>query len=116
MDDAVLDVDVCAAKLGQLAEPQAAPGGEQDHQPVLARHRGYEPSSSSRVAGLILWTRLLFPAPRMWQGFTGMSWSWSAERQDGPQEAVGVRSRVGRLVPSSACQRRTSVGRDGLQR
>ena len=36
VDDAVLHVDVGAAQLGELAEPQRAPGGQQHHQPVPA--------------------------------------------------------------------------------
>ena len=37
--DAALGVDVVAAQLGQLAEPQAAPRGQQHHQPVALGHR-----------------------------------------------------------------------------
>jgi len=42
MKYAVLHVDVLAAKLCQLTEPQPAPAGEQNHQPIPLRHLGHQ--------------------------------------------------------------------------
>lgn len=78
MNGAGLGADVAAAQLDELAEPQAAPGGEQD----ITRCRGgiarTRASSSARVAGLICLARLVVPAPRMWQGLDRISSSRTA--------------------------------------
>ena len=74
-------VDVFAAQLGQLAEPQTAPGGEQHHQPVPLGHGVNDRRQLLEGGGLGLVTRLACPAPRIWHGFATRMSSLTAEAQ-----------------------------------
>jgi hypothetical protein len=76
--DAGLDIDVAAAQLGQLTEPQA----HQDANSTMTRYRSgiaaTSASSSASVAGWIRLTRLACPPPRTRLGLAASSSSATA--------------------------------------
>ena len=104
-----VEVDVATAQLGQLAEPQRAPGRQQDHRLVPLGHRLGELRQLGQRwpvgSDLALGGR---GAPDHARVGADLPVAGSGG-QDGAQQPVGsATARVGVLVPNRSCQDRTS--------
>ena len=70
----MLQVEVTAAQLRQLAEAHGAPSREEGHQPVAVGEVLHDaPPAPRRLAGLTLWAGFTLPAPRMCAGLNGIN-------------------------------------------
>ena len=78
-DNPVTKIDVFSAQFDEFA-PTLSPHHAASS--VIGRSRSgmaaTNKASSARSGVVILWTRLLLPAPLMWQGFALISSSWTA--------------------------------------
>ena len=89
-DDLVPDVDIGAAQLGQLAEPQRAPGGHQDHQLVAAGNLGRYRLQLGQGRGADCLGAFGLPGPAYAAGVRCDHVIGHRGRQDGAQQAVGM--------------------------
>jgi hypothetical protein len=90
-----IDVDVLAAKFGQLTEPQVTPRGQGDGTAQVLGIASVATASSLMLAGTVWWARSACPAPRRRAGGVHSNQFCAVGgRQDGVQHpiAVGPRS------------------------
>ncbi len=96
--DALGDVDITTAQLGQLPEPETAPRGQQHHEPVPLGHGQGEGLELGQGGGSKLHA-LRVAAPSDVTGVEVEEAALHRVSEDGAQEPVGVRSGGRGAVP-----------------